>query len=109
MSFGVLGSPSTRFADIGQTRLLPKIGKAFMQGLRWMVDKCPTVAIQIGVLQQQLKTSSDPKPCTYNNFITNNLVSNNYITYFCIRITIEDYGQAFYIRCCDIGRQLYRS
>ena len=48
-----------------------------------IADKCPTVIIQIDVLRQQLKTSFDLNPCAPNNFITNNVVSNKYITYFC--------------------------
>ena len=69
-----------------------------------IADKCPIVTIQIDVLRQQLKTSFDLNPRAPNNFITNNIVSNKYITYFC-GTTIKDYGeQTFYIRHCDIGR-----
>ena len=48
-----------------------------------IADKCPIVTIQIDVLRQQLKTSFDLNPRAPNNFITNNIVSNKYITYFC--------------------------
>jgi hypothetical protein len=33
------------------------------------------------------------KVCGYNNFISNNIVSNNDISYICICITFEDYGE----------------
>ena len=48
-------------------------------------------------------------PDTPNDFISNNIVSNKYITYLCAGTTVEDHGeQAFYIRCRHVGRQLYR-
>lgn len=44
------------------------------------------------------------KVCGYNNFVSNNVISNN-ISYICTGITFEDYGeQAFYIWRCHIWR-----
>ena len=70
-----------------------------------IADKCPIVTIQIDVLRQQLKTSFDLNPRAPNNFITNNIVSNKYITYFCAeqQLTIME-NKPYYIRHCDIGR-----
>lgn len=88
----------------GQARLFLKTGKAFVPESRQIADKYPTVT----TLRQQPKTSFDPKFDAPNNFISNNIVSNNYITYLCGGIIFEHYGeQTFYIRSCHIWRQLY--
>ncbi len=57
---------------------------------------CVATAVKYGI---------HSKTRTTNIFISNNIISNKYITYLCAGVTIKDYGeQAFYIRRCDLGR-----
>ncbi len=73
------------------------------QGYCKMTSKCLNWRIATAV-KHEIRTNTNAR----NKIISNNVVSNKYIVYICVGVTVEDYGkQAFYIRSCYIRRQFY--